>query len=83
MANQNLSQFTEKLFVADADIENAFYAISLPVGLRRFFGLQPVAALGLKEWGGRTVAPPPVELAQTGRPPDGLESCALLLPAHS
>ena len=49
----------EEVYVADADTENAFYAISLPKALRKYFCFQPLAArhLGLAEWAGRAVSP--------------------------
>jgi hypothetical protein len=47
----------ERLYVCSADLQNAFYTLSMPGELRRYFGLQRVKArdLGLKEVDGVTV----------------------------
>ena len=49
----------ESLYIADADISNAFYNMALPTELRRYFALRGVEArhLGLSHVGGQPVKP--------------------------
>lgn len=44
----------QPLYMASADLQNAFYTLEMPEELRRFFGLRPVRAgkLGLEQLGG-------------------------------
>ena len=48
----------ESLYVCSADLQDAFYTLSMPHELRKYFGLQRVRArdLGVKEVGGVAVA---------------------------
>ena len=47
------------LYMASADLQNAFYTLEMPEELRKYFGLKPVRAgsLGLEEIGGRALHP--------------------------
>lgn len=49
----------QPLYMASADLQNAFYTLEMPEELRRFFGLRPVRAgkLGLEQLGGEALGP--------------------------
>ena len=49
----------QQLYVCSADLANAFYTLSTPLPLRKFFGLKRVraAAVGVQEIGGVRVSP--------------------------
>eukprot|EP00438_Fugacium_kawagutii_P029326 Skav216048 [mRNA] locus=scaffold2930:320754:324087:+ [translate_table: standard] len=47
------------LFVASADLQNAFYTMAMPTQLRKYFGLRAVTAgqLGIENWDGMPIPP--------------------------
>lgn len=53
------TQAGQPLYMASADLQNAFYTLEMPEELRKFFGLKAVRAggLGLEELGGRALDP--------------------------
>lgn len=63
----------EELYVADADIANAFYKMALPVELRRYFAMRFAGAARGCDDGERAGSRGQADrVAPSGGPPDGL-----------
>lgn len=75
----------EKLYVCSADLANAFYTLSMPVELRRYFGLQRVKAgdIGVTEIDGVPVDKKSMDPAEDSSSAYGLVVGSILVPGPS